>query len=107
MWVLVGEEKSRVDLAKLNWKSDTLPLVLLRTFNQPTNLDQESRVFLELQQLPNETRCYLNQEFVGACNDPLTEFEITTGLVSKQNQIRLEINQVANGTAAAVRLKIA
>ena len=111
MWRVVGEASRKpIQLNAMDWASESLPLALSRKFNQPSNLEADSGIFLELVGLPAGTAVGINGQSLGCCGVAKSEFEVTKLIVVGQNVIELMVAELVLGEmeelASRVRLKL-
>ena len=98
---------SKVNLQELDWGSIDQtqlkqgPITFSRSFNRPTNLDEHSRVTLELTGLPVDTCCNFNGQEIGRCEGIVCEFDVTELLISGQNRIQIEVRNLTGTKSPA------
>lgn len=81
----------RTNLSDLKWNKEPRPQTLVRNFNRPTNLADDSRILLELTQWPPATECELNGTPLGICEKEICSFEVTGQLIRGQNEIAVHV----------------
>ena len=109
MWRVIGDETRKpIPLDAVDWSGESLPLVLSRKFNQPSNLAADSIIFLELIELPAGIVCAINGKTLGCCESEFCEFEVTELVVPGQNSIELNLssNQIQDLKQLKPRVRI-